>query len=186
MLYCRRHGLTMAVTAARLPNSRGEAMVAELRWVHGMIRQDLRTIRQLAADSAAGVAAAEIQAGIRSLAASGPLWQLKINCLQYCRFVHGHHHAESVMLFPALRRANPSLNSVVDKLEADHASVSGLLDAVESAARELRDGTEPAARDRLTDTLRQLSTDLLAHLQYEEDHISDTLRTLSAWPSWPS
>jgi hypothetical protein len=173
----------MAVTAARPPSSRGEAMVTELRWVHDMIRQDLRTIRQLAAAAAAGVAAEEIQAGIRSLAAGGPLWQLKINCLQYCRFVHSHHHAESVMLFPALRRANPSLNPVVDKLEADHASVSGLLDAVESAARELSDGTEPAARDRLTYALQQLSTDLLAHLQYEEDHISDTLRALPAWPS---
>src|ERR1700758_2229294 len=114
----------------------------------------------MAADAAAGRAAGEIQAGIRSLAASGPLWQLKAGCLHYCRlgyslnrscpaqrvalggsdlaelsqrpgpmtfsyrscstyvnspdcrFVHSHHHAESVLLFPALRRANPALNPV--------------------------------------------------------------------------
>src|SRR6266567_1152159 len=159
----------VAVAEAQAPvpgDPRGEAMVAELKWVHDMIRRDLRTVRQMAADATAGRAAGEIRAGIRSLAASGPLWQLKAGCLHYCRFVHSHHHAESVLLFPALRRANPALDPVVDKLEADHASGSEDL----------------AARARLTQALQQLSADLLAHLQYEEDHISDTLRT---WPDWP-
>jgi hypothetical protein len=157
-------------------------MVAELTWVHDMIRRDLRTVRQMAADAAAGGAAGQIQAGIGSLAASSPLWQLKAGCLHYCRFVHSHHHAESVLLFPALRRANPVLNPVVDKLEADHASVSDLLGEVETAARELSGAEDPAARTRLIEALHKLSTDLLAHLQYEEDHISDALRTWSDWP----
>jgi hypothetical protein len=118
-------------------------MVAELKWVHDMIRRDLRTVRQLAADAASGLPASQIRAGVRSLAASGPLWQLKINCLQYCRFVHSHHHAESIMLFPGLRRANPALNPVVDKLEADHLSISGLLDEVGEAAQKLSSGGIP-------------------------------------------
>jgi hypothetical protein len=157
-------------------------MVAELTWVHDMIRRDLRTIRQMAADAAAGGAAGQIQAGIGSLAASSPLWQLKAGCLHYCRFVHSHHHAESVLLFPALRRANPALNPVMDKLEADHASVSDLLGEVETAARDLSVVEDPAARTRLIEALHKLTADLLAHLQYEEDHISDTLR---AWSNWP-
>ncbi|HJY73677.1 MAG TPA: hemerythrin domain-containing protein, partial [Streptosporangiaceae bacterium] len=157
----------MAVAEAQAPvpgDPRGEAMVAELRWVHDMIRRDLRTVRQMAADAAAGRAAREIRAGIRSLAAGGPLWQLKAGCLHYCRFVHSHHHAESILLFPALRRTNPALNPVVDKLEADHASVSDLLGEVETAARELSGAEDPAARARLTQALQQLSADLLAHL----------------------
>ena len=175
----------VAVTETQTPtpqNPRGEAMAAELKWVHDMIRRDLRTIRQLAADAAAGRAAEEIRAGIGSLATSGPLWQLKVGCLHYCRIVHSHHHLESAMLFPALRRANPALNPVVDKLEADHARISDLLDEVETAARELSGAEDPAARNRLTQALQQLSADLLTHLQYEEDHISDTLRTWSDWP----
>ena len=32
--------------------------------------------------------------------------------------------------------------------------------------------------------LRTLSDDLLAHLQYEEEHISGTLRTWTRWPGW--
>jgi hypothetical protein len=71
---------------------------------------------------------------------------------------------------------------VADKLEADHASVSDLLGEVEAAARELSDAADPAARTRLTHALQQLSADLLTHLRYEEDHISDTLRTWSDWP----
>lgn len=177
----------MALTAERPPSPqdpRGEALVAELRWVHDLIRRDLRTVRQMAASVAAGLPAGQARDGIRSLAASGPLWQLKVNCLQYCRFVHSHHHAESIILFPALRRANPALDPVVDKLEADHLSVSHLLDEVTAAAQALAEREDPARRDRLTGALQRLSADLLAHLEYEEEHISGTLRTWSHWPAW--
>jgi hypothetical protein len=152
--------------------------------VHGMIRRDLETVRRLAGEVAAGLPAADVQAGIESLAASGPLWQLKVNCLRYCHFVHSHHRAESIMLFPELRRSNPALNPVVDKLEADHDSVSGVLEEVEAAARALGSREDRALREQLTGALQKLSTDLLSHLQYEEEHISDTLRTWTAWPRW--
>jgi hypothetical protein len=174
----------MTVTDTRPPNPRGEALVAELRWVHDMIRRDLRTVRQMAADVASGRPADEVRAGIRSLAASGPLWQLKINCLHYCRLVHSHHGAESMALFPALRQANPGLSPVVDKLEADHRSVATLLGEVETAAQALGGGQDPEVRERLTLALHSLSETLLAHLSYEEEQISDTLRTFSGWPSW--
>jgi hypothetical protein len=177
----------MPVAETPAPNPRdprGEALVTELKWVHDMISQDLRTVRQMAADVAAGRPAQEVRATVKSRAASSPLWQLKINCLQYCRFVHSHHHTGSIALFPGLRRANPSLNPVVDKLEADHLSISGQLGAIGAAARALGDGTDPAGRERLTRALQRLSEDLLAHLQYEEEQISDTLRTWSRWPMW--
>jgi hypothetical protein len=76
---------------------------------------------------------------------------------------------------------------VVDKLEADHAGVSGLLDEVEAAAQALSGRDDPALRERLTGALQKLSTDLLAHLRYEEESISDTLRILAArtdGPGW--
>jgi len=106
------------------------------------------------------------------------------HCLRYCRFVHSHHHAESAMLFPALRRADPALNPVVDRLEAEHRAVSGRLDEVEAAAQALAGHDEASLRERLATALQELSTDLLEHLQYEEDHISDTLRTWPGWPFW--
>jgi hemerythrin-like domain-containing protein len=135
----------------------------------------------LAADVAAGLPADEVRRSIRSLATDGPLWQLKINCLQYCHFVHSHHRAESALLFPALRRSNPALNPVVDKLEADHARVSDLLDQVEGAARTLG-GADDHVRQKLVRALEDLAADLLTHLRYEEEQISDTLRTWKRWP----
>lgn len=162
-------------------NPRGEAMVAELRWVHDMIRQDLAMIQQLAADTAAGQPASTIRRGLQALASASPIWQLKAGCLRHCRFVHAHHSHESYLLFPALRQANPALNPVVDKLEADHQHVSTLLDEVEAAVQLLGEET---ARGRLIAALGALSTDLLAHLAFEEEHIASTLRTFTRWPGW--
>jgi hypothetical protein len=166
---------------AHTSNSQGEALVEELRWVHRLIRRDLEAVRALAADLGAGLPGPEAAAAIRSLEVAGPLWRLKINCLQYCRFVHAHHHAESVLLFPRLRLTNPALGPVVDKLEADHAQVSDLLDDVSAAAADLAGQEEPATRKHLIDALGDLGTVLLAHLDYEEEQIADTLRTWDGW-----
>ena len=130
----------------------------------------------------AGLPAPEIRAGIESLAANGPLWQLRVNCLHYCRFVHSHHSLETHAWFPALRAADPAMNPVVDKLETDHENVAGLLDEVDAAAAQLSDADSPAHRDRLVGALEQLEGDLLAHLDYEEEHTAAILRTWSHWP----
>lgn len=172
----------MSVTETRSPDPVGDGLVAELKWVHDMIRRDLVTVRRLAADVAARLPAADVRAELATLATNGPLWQLKINCLQYCHFVHSHHYAESLLLFPELRRANPALSPVVDRLEADHAAVSGLLDVVEAAAHALDRQDDTAVRQRLVDALQRLAVDLLAHLEYEEEQISGTLRTWTRWP----
>jgi Hemerythrin HHE cation binding domain len=163
------------------PNPQGEAMVAELKWVHDMIRQDLAIVQQLAADTAAGQPPGAIRRGINALASASPVWQLKVGCLRHCRFVHSHHSHESYLLFPALRQANPALNPVVDKLQADHEHVAKLLDDVEAAAQELDEAT---SRDRLVQALGTLHTDLLDHLAYEEEHIAGTLRRFTRWPGW--
>jgi hypothetical protein len=147
-----------------------------------MIRRDLATVRGMAADVTAGMPVADVRAGIESLATNGPLWQLRINCMRYCQFVHAHHHGESAEIFPALRRTNPALNPVVDKLEADHRAVADLLDEVQAAAGALSTHEGTDARDRLSRALLALSVDLLTHLEYEEEHISDTLRTWTGWP----
>ncbi|MBC9719454.1 hemerythrin domain-containing protein [Streptomyces sp. TRM66268-LWL] len=148
-----------------------------------MIRRDLDTVRQLVHDITSGLSPTEIRTQIRSLQTDGPLWQLKVNCLQYCRFVHSHHHRESAAIFPALRRSNPALNPVVDRLEADHQRVSGLLDEAEAAAQSLGEPDSNAPRQRLTQALQALADDLLDHLAYEEEQISDTLRTWTRWPN---
>lgn len=74
------------------------------------------------------------------------------------------------------------MNPVVDKLETDHENVAGLLDEVDAAAAQLADADSSEHRDRLVIALEQLATDLLTHLDYEEEHTAAILRTWSQWP----
>src|SRR3954447_18493696 len=156
--------------------SPGEHLVQELLWIHGILRADLEVVRRLAGEVLDGKAAGEVHEELSRLQTRSPLWQLKANCLYYCRFVHAHHGGEDAHIFPALRRGNPAFNPVVDKLEADHRKVSDILDEVEGAARHLLDADQPEVRQALVDALNLLSEHLLEHLAYEEESISPTLR----------
>jgi hypothetical protein len=157
---------------------RGRAMFAELLWVHSIVRRNLAIVEQLAADVGEGLSGDAVEAALGELKTSGPLWQLKVNCLRYCRFVHAHHGAEDVLLFPALRAADPSIGPVVDRLEAEHARVSDLLDVVEAAARSLTDTNGGDARRRVIDGLQDLHLHLLEHLEYEELNAGPVMRRL--------
>lgn len=153
-------------------------MFDELLWVHSIIRRDLEIVEQLAADVREGLPGEAVQDALGELKTNGPLWQLKVNCLRYCRHVHAHHGAEGGLLFPALRAADPSIGPLVDRLVADHTRVSDLLDVVEAAARTLTDTDGGDARQRVIDGLRELHVDLLEHLDYEERHAGPPMRRL--------
>jgi hemerythrin HHE cation binding domain-containing protein len=157
---------------------RGRALFEELLWVHSIIRRDLATVEQLAADVGEGLSGEAVQDALGELKTGSPLWELKVNCLRYCRHVHAHHGAEDVLLFPTLRTADPAIGPVVDRLEADHLRVSDLLDAVEAAARALTETDGGDARPRVIDGLQELHVHLLEHLDYEEGHAGPTIRRL--------
>ena len=171
----------MYTPAREQPVPPGELLVQELLWVHGMIRRDLQTVEELADRVLAGDSPEQVRMEIGALQTNSPLWKLRVNCLYYCRFVHSHHGLEDRMLFPALRRSNPALGPVVDKLESDHRRVSDYLDEVEAAADRLVEQDTGEGRRRLVDALKVLAEHLLVHLAYEEVAISPTLR---AWEGW--
>ena len=155
-------------------------MFEELLWVHSVIRRDLEIVEQLAVDVGEGLPGEAVEDALADLKTNGPLWQLKVNCLRYCRFVHAHHGAEDGLLFPALRAADSSIGPVVDRLEADHTRVSDLLDAVEAAARALTETDHDEERLRVIDSLRDLHGHLLEHLDYEELNAGPTIRRLES------
>jgi hypothetical protein len=159
--------------------AQGKALFQELLMIHGMIRRDLATVAKLAAEVLDGLPPHRLQAEISRLEANGPLWQLKVNCLRYCRFVHGHHNFEDAAFFPMLRATNPGIDPVVDRLEAEHRKVSDLLDEVEASAASLTELDNDAGRERVFDALRALADDLLAHLEYEELSVGPTLRRVA-------
>lgn len=156
-------------------DSPGGHLLAELKWVHGILRHDLRVLQELAAQIGSGAPSAQAGDTIRALRVRSPLWQMRVNCLRYCQFVHSHHGAEDVMLFPALRRSNPALGPTVDRLEADHRRISDLLDQVESLADLLGENDSDDTRGRLIHALQELGPQLLEHLDFEEESIGPTL-----------
>ena len=82
-----------------------------------------------------------------------------------------------------LRRSDPAMGPIVDKLQADHRKVSGLLDEIEASANALAAADGGPARERLVYGLSALAADLLAHLEYEEQSIAPAVRTWTAWPT---
>ena len=157
-------------------------LLRELKWVHSHIRRDLVTVRELARMATEGEEAAAIREGIADLKTNGPLWQLRFNCLNYCRFVHTHHNLEDSAIFPALRERDEALNPVIDRLEADHRVVSDLLDEVERGARGALE-QEAEVRERLAAALDRLADHLIEHLDYEEEALGPTLNSMEAWPA---
>ena len=76
-------------------------------------------------------------------------------------------------MLPHLRRADPRLAPVVDRLEAEHRVIHDVLEGVDAALVEMvRNGGDVtglrAAVDLLTDTL-------LSHLSYEERELVEPL-----------
>ena len=159
--------------------ARSQALIEQLRWVHEMLRRDLTSVRGLAARVVDGASVSEVQAGLRDLQRNGPLFQLRVNCLSYCQTLHSHHRNEDAILFPAVRRAAPQLKDAVDRLEADHRLVAARLDRLEALMQDLSD---IAARQALVEVLTELSTDLLQHLEFEEQALAPVL---NAWDDWP-
>ena len=161
----------------------GVAVHRQLKLIHQLLRNDLATYGELAAEVAAGASPDEIANRVAEMRANSPIWTLQVNCLYHCRLVHMHHHGEDRDMFPALRRSNPDLGAVVDRLESDHRAISTLLDDVEARVKGLDKSSTREARDDLVRALRDLATQLLEHLAFEEENIASTMRSWVIWPA---
>lgn len=142
-----------------------------------MLRHDLAAVRQLGHRVTAGATPGEVSAELQTLQSSGPLFQLRVNCLSYCQTLEAHHRNENLVLFPAVRRAAPHLAAAVDRLEADHLIVAALLDRIGILADDLADRK---ARLKLADALDELATNLDSHLEFEETALQPVLDSWSA------
>ena len=130
-------GMTMSEFEDRPETARGRWLYQSLLAVHALIRRDLATVEQLAADVLDGLPANDVHEELEALKSNGLLWQFQVSCLRYCGFVHMHHHAEDMPFFDELEETNRAIRPVVERLRADHRAVSDSLDAVEAATRAL-------------------------------------------------
>jgi hypothetical protein len=176
--------MSVPVFEDRPETARGRMLYQTLLAVHALIRRDLTTVEQLAADVLDGLPADGLQEELEALRSNGMLWQFQVSCLRYCRFVHLHHHAEDTEFFDELEETNPAIGQVVERLRAEHRAVSDYLDAVEAAARALTEDDSRDARRAVADALDLLKGHLLGHLEYEERNVAGTARRLRDLPSF--
>ena len=107
-------------------------------------------------------------------------WTLGAFCESYCRVVTGHHTLEDRSVFPHLRRAEPGVGPVLDRLEEEHEVIADVLDRLDRALVALvaQDAYGQAGRealDELTHSVDLLTDTLVSHLSYEERELSGPL-----------
>jgi hypothetical protein len=145
--------------------------------VHDHLRAELEQVRDLVEQVAAGsIGVGQARSHINTMTMRQNNWTLGVYCESYCRLVTTHHSIEDASLFPQLRRADPALVPVVDRLQEEHLVIHDVLEGVDKALVALVDGSGDiadlrAAVDLLDDTL-------LSHLSYEERELVEPLARL--------
>ncbi|GAB3953360.1 hypothetical protein GCM10029976_093390 [Kribbella albertanoniae] len=145
--------------------------------VHDHLRAELEQIHDLVEQVAAGsLGIGQARSHINTMTMRQNNWTLGTYCESYCRLVTTHHSLEDASMFPQLRRADPALVPVVDRLQEEHLIIHDVLEGVDKALVALVDGSGDidglrAAVDLLDDTL-------LSHLSYEERELVEPLARL--------
>jgi hypothetical protein len=156
----------------------GRAFYEDLVQVHGAIRRDLNTLQRLAEAVLSGLDPSDLNRELRRVDSTGPLWELKVKCLRFCRFVRERHELEDRTWLAGLREADPSLQPAIDRIEDEHRRIAAQLHDVETAAAALTDSEGGDTRRQVLDALNALADDLLEHLAHEELTVGPTLRRM--------
>ncbi len=136
--------------------------------VHTWLRGQLRQVR------------AETDAHFASRGAGAPPGlglQIRQRCLAFCQALEFHHVSEDGHLFPEIARHHPHLAGVFDRLADEHRTVARLQDDVAM----LLAGIAIADPSRFRTDLEEMSAQLNAHLDYEEEALLPLLADVP-WP----
>jgi alkanesulfonate monooxygenase SsuD/methylene tetrahydromethanopterin reductase-like flavin-dependent oxidoreductase (luciferase family)/hemerythrin-like domain-containing protein len=146
--------------------------------VHDHLRQELSQIHELVDQVAAGsLSVSAARSGINEMTIRQNNWTLGTYCESYCRVVATHHTLEDQSVFPHLRRKDPRLGPVLDRLSQEHHVIHGVLDAVDRALVALV--SQPDGMKELRAAVDQLTDALLSHLSYEERELVEPLSRYS-------
>jgi hemerythrin-like domain-containing protein len=155
-----------------------QLVVAEhLVEVHDMLRGELARLRDMLEQVRRGsLSVGDARTQLQTMTMRQNNWALGAYCASYCRMVNGHHGLEDAAIFPHLRRVEPRVGPVVDRLAAEHLVIHGLLEEVDRAMVEVVGAEEAAERlDGLGSAIQRLADSLLGHLAYEERELRGPL-----------
>jgi hemerythrin-like domain-containing protein len=107
-------------------------------------------------------------------------WTLGAYCAAYCSMITQHHGLEDRAVFPHLRRADPGLVPVIDRLEQEHVIIHEVVEDVDRAL--VRLVGKPDDFTELTEAVDALTGTLQSHLAYEEQQITEPLSRFGFFP----
>jgi alkanesulfonate monooxygenase SsuD/methylene tetrahydromethanopterin reductase-like flavin-dependent oxidoreductase (luciferase family) len=163
------------------PTAHRSGVGTHLVQVHDHLREELAQVRDLLRQVCDGaVDAAYARSALNMMSLRQNNWTLGAYCAAFCTVVTQHHSIEDGSVFPHLRRADPALGPVLDRLAEEHVIIHEVVEGVDRAlVNLLRDpgdfGGVQKALDELTDAL-------LSHLAYEEEQIVEPLSRLGFFP----
>jgi hypothetical protein len=135
--------------------------------VHDHLRHELRRLGQLVEHVLAGdLAPKQARQELVGMTLRQGADAMGAYCQAYCRLVTMHHGIEDTSVFPHLRRSDPRLQAVIDRLQAEHRIVHDIIVSVDRALVAYIDH-ERSGKD-LRSAVELLSSSLLSHLAYEE------------------
>jgi alkanesulfonate monooxygenase SsuD/methylene tetrahydromethanopterin reductase-like flavin-dependent oxidoreductase (luciferase family) len=169
----------------RAPRESGAVVTAQgqvgqrtLVAIHDHLRQELAQIRDAVQQVMAGTTgAAAARSLINQLTMRQNYWSLGAFCAAYCRVVSIHHTIEDEHMFVDLRRGDPRLGPVLDRLGEEHEVIAGVLARLDAALVAMVEAPE-----RIADVRREvdlLTDSLLSHLAYEEAELLEPIGRLS-------
>lgn len=148
--------------------------------VHDALRSELTQLYDLVDQVAAGLVNAEAaRSAINEMTMRQNKWTVGTYCESYCRIVTTHHSLEDGAMFPALKRADPRLGAVVERLEQEHRVIHDVLDGVDRAL--VAFVSVPGGVDELRAAVDVLSDTLLSHLAYEERELVEPLSRITLY-----
>ena len=156
---------------------RGRLVGQHLIDVHDMLRSELEELHGILRQVEEGaMGAGDARARLNEMALRQNDWALGAFCARYCAVVDGHHTLEDSQIFPHLRRSDPGLEPVIDRLEEEHLVIHDAIQGVDAAL--VHHMTHEGDFTRVRAALDLLTDALLSHLSYEEWELVEPLARL--------
>lgn len=160
---------------------RGLALGQHLIDVHDRYRAELDQVRDLLGRVVKGITASEEARGeLNRLAVRANDWTFGGVCQMHCVSVAEHHTTEDESTFPHLRRSQPGLAEVLDRLDAEHHAIGEVFEDIDSAL--IRLAQHPDDPGPVTEAVDLLTDTLLSHFAYEEREITGSLALHGFYP----